>query len=112
MTPKSTRREFIKKAAFVAGMPTIIPASVLGRNGNVAPSNRIAMGVIGIGPRGRYVLENFLKQPDAQFVTVCDVQSANRRTAKRWWTAPIKTRTATRAATCWRFSAATTSTRC
>jgi predicted dehydrogenase len=78
----TTRRDFIKKAALVAGMPAIIPASVLGRNGSVAPSNRIALGMIGIGPRGRYVLENFLKQPDARFVTVCDVQSANRRTAK------------------------------
>jgi predicted dehydrogenase len=69
-------------AVATVGMPTIIPASALGRDGTVAPSNRIALGAIGIGPRGRYVLEAFLKQPDAQFVTVCDVQQANRRTAK------------------------------
>jgi predicted dehydrogenase len=69
-------------AVATVGMPTIIPASALGRDGTVAPSNRITLGAIGIGPRGRYVLEAFLKQPDAQFVTVCDVQQANRRTAK------------------------------
>jgi predicted dehydrogenase len=63
-------------------MPSIIPASVLGRNGNVAPSNRVVVGAIGIGPRGRVVLEAFLKQPDVQFVAICDVQKANRRTAK------------------------------
>ena len=28
------------------------------------------------------MLDAFLKQPDAQFVTVCDVQASNRRTAK------------------------------
>lgn len=82
MSTNTTRRDFIKKAALVAGMPAIIPAKALGRDGGVAPSNRIAMGMIGIGPRGRHVLDCFLKQPDAQFVTVCDVQKANRRTAK------------------------------
>jgi predicted dehydrogenase len=82
MTTTSTRRDFIKKAAFIAGMPAIIPASALGRDGNVAPSNRITLAAIGIGRRGRYVLGSFLKQPAAQFVTVCDVQKANRRTAK------------------------------
>ena len=82
MTPNPTRREFLKLAAATVAMPTFIPASALGRDGTVAPSNRIALGAIGIGPRGRYVLETFLKQPDAQFVTVCDVQQANRRTAK------------------------------
>lgn len=82
MTPTTTRRDFLKTAAATFGMPMILPASALGRDGAVAPSNRIALGAIGIGPRGRVVLEAFLKQPDAQFVTVCDVQAANRRTAK------------------------------
>ena len=82
MTPITTRRDFLKMAVATVGMPTIIPASALGRDGTVAPSNRIALGAIGIGPRGRVVLEAFLKHPDAQFVTVCDVQQANRRTAK------------------------------
>ena len=79
---KTTRREFLHKTALAIAMPTIIPSRVLGRDGAVAPSNRIALGAIGIGPRGRLVLDAFLKQPDAQFVTVCDVQAANRRTAK------------------------------
>ena len=82
MTSNTTRRDFLKMAVATVGMPTIIPASALGRDGTVAPSNRIALGAIGIGPRGRYVLEAFLNHPDAQFVTVCDVQQANLRTAK------------------------------
>lgn len=82
MSSITSRRDFIKKTAVVFGMPAIIPGSALGLNGSVAPSNRISMAAIGIGPRGRLVLSHFLKAPDARFVTVCDVQKANRRTAK------------------------------
>lgn len=83
MTAFSNRRAFLKTtAAAVIGMPAIIPGRALGLDGAVAPSNRIAMAAIGIGPRGRLVLSTFLKQRDAQFVMVCDVQRANRRTAK------------------------------
>ena len=81
MTPAIERREFLKQAVGIA-MPAILPAAVLGRDGKVAPSNRIVVGAIGIGPRGRVVLDAFLKQPDIQFVAVCDVQKANRRAAK------------------------------
>ena len=65
------------------GFPTIIPASALGKNGAVAPSNRIVMGGIGIGPRGRQVLTCFLSQPDVQFVAIADVQEARRETVRR-----------------------------
>jgi predicted dehydrogenase len=81
MTSSTSRRSFLKQAAAI-GMPAIIPASALGLNGTVAPSNRITMAAIGIGPRGRLVLDTFLKQADARFVAVCDVQQANQRTAK------------------------------
>lgn len=83
MATQSTRRSFIHKAAWLAGMPTIIPASVLGRNGNTAPSNRIVLGGIGIGPRGREVLKSFLSQPDVQFVAVADVQKARREIVRK-----------------------------
>lgn len=76
------RREFIKTSAVVAaafGMPTILPSRVLGRSGQVAPSNRIVVAGIGLGRRGRYVLrESFLKQPDVQFVAIADVQAEQR----------------------------------
>ncbi len=71
---KDSRRSFIKKAAFLAGAPMIVPASVLGLNGKTPPSERIVLGGIGLGPRGREVLAAFLKQDDVQFVAVADVQ--------------------------------------
>jgi predicted dehydrogenase len=83
MTTKSTRRHFLKTAALTLGMPTIIPASALGKNGAVAPSNRIVLGAIGIGPRGREDLTAFLKQADVQFVAIADVQEERREIVRR-----------------------------
>jgi predicted dehydrogenase len=79
----TTRRSFIKQTALLAGMPAIVPASVLGRNGVIAPNSRIVVGGIGLGPRGREVLKPFLSQPDAQFVVIADVQSSRREIIRR-----------------------------
>jgi predicted dehydrogenase len=80
---RAGRRRFLK-TALAAGAtvmaPTVIPASALGRDGAVAPSERIVLGGIGIGRRGTYDLGCFLEQPDVQFAAVCDVK-AERRTA-------------------------------
>jgi predicted dehydrogenase len=77
------RRSFLKKSALLAGMPAILPASVLGRDGNVAPSNRITIGGIGLGPRGRTVLASFLRQPDVRFVAIADVQEKRREIIRK-----------------------------
>jgi len=82
-TSKSTRRTFIKQAGLAIGMPMIVPSSVLGLNGKVAPSNRIVVGGIGLGPRGRAVLEGFFAQPDCQFVAIADPQEERREIIKR-----------------------------
>ncbi len=78
----STRRNFLKKSALAIALPTIIPSSVLGKNGNVPPSEKIVLGAIGIGPRGRQVLGSMLHQKDVQFVAICDVQDSRRKIAK------------------------------
>jgi len=84
MITKTTRRNFIKTAAAVTiGMPTLIPASALGKNGSVAPSNRIVVGGIGLGPRGRQVLSGFYKHNDCQFVAIADPQKERREIIKR-----------------------------
>jgi len=81
-----TRRRFLKTTISVSSafaVPQIIPASALGKNGAVAPSERIVMGGIGIGRRGTYDLGCFLPQPDVQFVAVCDVKKARREAIKK-----------------------------
>ena len=84
MISKTSRRNFLKSTAVASiAMPTIIPASALGKDGAVAPSNRLVMGGIGIGPRGRKVLGCFLKQPEVQFVTIADAQADRREIVRR-----------------------------
>jgi predicted dehydrogenase len=78
-----TRRKFLKQAAITIGAPMIIPSSVLGRNGKVAPSNKIVLGGVGLGPRGRKVLSCFLKQEDTKFITIADPQKERRETIKK-----------------------------
>ena len=82
------RRNFIEKTAIAAvsfGMPTLIPASVFGKN---APSNRITVGMIGTGRQGfgqnlqgsdlktiGARVPGMLEISDAQILAVCDVDS-------------------------------------
>ncbi len=81
------RRHFLKSAlhagAALAAGPMIVRGAVLGRDGGVSPSERIVLGGIGIGSRGRYVLSCFLHEPDVQFVAVCDVRPQRRASVKK-----------------------------
>jgi predicted dehydrogenase len=74
-----TRREFAHLALgtslAAAVFPSLIPASALGKNGAISPSNRLPVGVIGCGPQGLGDLNNFLNEKDCQVVAVCDVKS-------------------------------------
>jgi predicted dehydrogenase len=81
-----TRRGFLKRTAgagFAAAGFSIVPSSVFGRDGSVAPSERITVGGIGIGNRGTYDLGCFLEQKDVQFVAVCDIKKARRDAIKK-----------------------------
>lgn len=80
-----SRRGFLQHSGAVglsAAAFTYIPASALGRDGALAPSERIAMGMIGCGPRGKTVLECFLNEKDCQVIAVCDTQRARREDVK------------------------------
>src|ERR1035437_10346776 len=74
---KISRREFIKAAGLastVLALPTFIPASALGRDGAVAPSERIRVGGIGLGNQGGSDFGGFLGRADVQYLAVCDVR--------------------------------------
>ena len=82
----NNRREFLKSlagTAAAAGFPTIIPASALGADGNVPPSDRIVMGSIGVGGQGGGHLRSLLNYNDVRVVAVCDVQGTRRQSAKK-----------------------------
>ncbi len=77
-----TRRELLKQSIAAVTFPTIVPSRVLGRAG-VAPSEKITLGVIGIGPRCTYDLRSMLAERDVQCVAICDVQASRRDAGKK-----------------------------
>jgi predicted dehydrogenase len=80
------RRHFLKKtaatAAGAAAFPYFVPASALGKAGAAAPSNRITIGFIGTGGRGRFNMTAFMAEPDVQILAVCDVDTRHREKAR------------------------------
>lgn len=68
-----SRRQFLKSTAALTAAPYFVPSTVLGKDGGVAPSNRIAMVHIGVGGQGGYHLNVQSKRKDVQIVGVCDV---------------------------------------
>ena len=70
-----SRRRFLKVAGAAIALPTILPGSVFGRAGNVAPSNRITLGVVGWGMMGPGNTQSFLYEDDCQVVAACDLDS-------------------------------------
>jgi predicted dehydrogenase len=79
-----TRRQILAGVAAGAAfaLPTIVPSRVLGRDGAIAPSQKINLGVIGIGPRCTYVLTSMLGLPDVRCVAIADVQKSRREAGK------------------------------
>ena len=93
MTPGNsyTRRRFLARATAAAvsalAVPHFVPASALGLEGGVAPSNRVTVGMIGLGRQAlAYNLPFFVSQPDCEVVALCDVD--------RWRLAVTEERTA------------------
>ncbi|MCX7825337.1 MAG: Gfo/Idh/MocA family oxidoreductase [Verrucomicrobiae bacterium] len=77
-----TRRDFLKGAAWAVAAPHIIPAGALGLDGRPAPSERVVLGYIGLGPRGLWNAREQMNCPQAQLVAVCDVWKNRREQAK------------------------------
>jgi predicted dehydrogenase len=77
------RRHFLGRLLATATVPLVVPGAVLGLNGAVAPSNKIAFGVIGVGNRAMFILPNFLTQPDVQMVAVSDAREDRRQAGKQ-----------------------------
>jgi len=92
----STRRRFLARGAgaFAAAVaaPWLVPASALGRNGLIPPSERVAMGFIGVGGQGgghllggawTYVAGGYAGRKEVQVLAVCDVWRDRRENATR-----------------------------
>lgn len=74
------RRQFLRKVTGLAtgavAFPYFVPSSAPGKTAAVAPSNRITVGMIGMGRQAMFAnLKPFLYSPDTQVVAVCDVDA-------------------------------------
>jgi len=79
MNTQMNRRDFLKTTAAAAGalsLPNIIPATAFGAN------NKIAIGCIGVGGRGRANMNVFLGLDDCRVVAVCDTYKDRQERAK------------------------------
>ena len=77
-----SRRNFLRGSSAVAAVSAfnIVPARVLGQN---APSNRIAMAMVGVGGMGDGNMGSFLGMSDVVVRIVCDVNAKKMENAKR-----------------------------
>ena len=67
-----SRRKFIARSALTVGAISIIPRHVLGQ-GFIAPSDKINLGVIGLGKQTNGLAKRFVDSTSAQIVAGCDV---------------------------------------
>jgi len=81
---KISRREFLShsiKASALLAIPSIVPASVFGKN---APSNRINVAAIGTGRISRvHDMPGVWRQDYAQIMAVCDLDSIRAEEGKK-----------------------------
>ncbi len=67
-----SRRNFIKASAFSAAGFMIVPRHVLGGRGFVAPSDKVNIGIVGAGGKGKENTGELLKLNDVQIVAMAD----------------------------------------
>ena len=79
------RRHFLKLSgtatAAVIAVPTIISACVRGKNGNIAPSDRINLAFIGSGNQAMNDIRDFITDKRVQITGICDV---NKQSTGYW----------------------------
>ena len=78
------RRSFLKllaSSSAALAFPSIVRAETLGLNGGVAPSNRLALGYIGVGNQGGGHFRSDLHNPQIQTNAICDVDTGRRQKA-------------------------------
>lgn len=82
-----TRRQLLRRAAGAAGTlaaaPYVIASTALGAQGRPPASERITMGTIGVGGRGRSDMASLLGNKDVQMVAVADVKRDARNAGKK-----------------------------
>lgn len=80
---KFSRRNFLKTAGIAAAGVTIVPRSVLGGKGFIAPSDTLYVAGIGAGGKGQSDLASFAASGKAQISFLCDVDDRMAATSRK-----------------------------
>jgi len=83
--PSLSRRDFFKRSAATGvalTAPMVVPGYAVGK-GAPAPSERIALGVIGYGGRCRAILPHFMAFDDVQCIAVSDCRAERLAAVKK-----------------------------
>ena len=67
-----SRRNFIKASTLGAAGFFIVPRFVLGGKGHVAPSDKVNIGMVGVGGKGRQNAQDLMKLDDVQITAIAD----------------------------------------
>lgn len=78
---KHSRRRFLGGLTAAVAAPYFVPSSVLGKDGAVAPSERITLGMIGTGKMGGGHCRTLGGYKEAQIVAIADVDKMSREEA-------------------------------
>lgn len=81
-----TRRQLLRRTVAFSGAvaaPWMIPSASRGADGNVAPSNRLGIGLIGKGIMGSGHLRRLVGDRDLQVLAVCDVDRLRREDGRK-----------------------------
>jgi hypothetical protein len=83
-SPGLSRRGFLAGAAAALAAPYVVPASALGAVGRAAPSERIGVGIFGLGDRGTSHLRGLIQNAAVQVLAVCDPFENKREAARKF----------------------------
>ena len=76
-----SRRRRLQGGAAALAAPALVRASALGAADRPAPSNRLGLGLIGLGSMGMRHVKGFIQEDDCQLTAVCDVDAKRRQEA-------------------------------
>jgi len=77
----SSRRDFLKASLPGIAVPVFLPSGLLFLAQGTPPSERVHLGMIGLGSMGLRHVMGFLEERDCQIVAVCDVDATRREAA-------------------------------
>ncbi len=68
----SNRRNFIKKTVVLSSGMIIIPRHVFGGKGFIAPSDKVNIGIVGVGGQAMFNIKELCNLEDVQITTIAD----------------------------------------